>query len=139
MISCPAAAASMKGVYDRAGSLNIRLIYSIKKVKLQQTPTSILDKVSNPHNCRLNVVCFLDFFLIAQHEERPLYHGHMVTSRFYFGQQIVRVFGGPSHFHMETLQVRAGMCQLGPGLPTSHQKSLKHTIVHTFCDFSCQW
>ena len=29
----------------------------------------------------LNVICFLEFFLIAQHEERPLCHVHVVTSR----------------------------------------------------------
>ena len=31
----------------------------------------------------LNVVCFFFFFLIAQHEEKPLYHTHVVTSGLY--------------------------------------------------------
>ena len=37
----------------------------------------ILDEISSA-KCRL----LFGFFLVAQHEERPLYHIHMVTSRF---------------------------------------------------------
>ena len=31
----------------------------------------------------LNVICFLEFVLIVQHEERLLYQVHLVTSRFF--------------------------------------------------------
>ena len=37
----------------------------------------ILDEMSSAKCCLL-----VGFFLIAQHEERPLYHVHMVTSRY---------------------------------------------------------
>ena len=40
----------------------------------------------------LNSICFLEFFLIAQHEERPLYHVHMVTSRYCFVVTLHAVF-----------------------------------------------
>ena len=56
----------------------------------------ILDEMSSA-KCRL-------LYFIAQHEERPLYHVHMVISRFFIAQHEER----PLHFSLFLLFTQIG-------------------------------
>ena len=107
------------------------MVIDTLNLKLRQivrfSSNMILDEMSSVKCCLL-----LDFFWIAQHEERPLYHIHKVTSRYYYPlplhYQIRPWTGMPSGAPNQEIQI---LTPSVPGTTTKHHASVKSRKYYT--------